>query len=143
MSKKFNPNLVKLHRSYTVEEIANLLRVHKNTVRAWLKEGLTAIDNKRPLLILGSVLRDFLQSRRNKYKKKCQAGEIYCVSCKSPQLPSADLIEYEAINDTTNRIIAICPKCGAVMNKFTNVLGFIQFQEHLGIKIPRVLKQLN
>ncbi len=30
-----NPRLVKLHRSYTVEQIARLFDLHKNTVRAW------------------------------------------------------------------------------------------------------------
>ena len=35
--KRLNPRRVKIHRSYTVEEVAMLFRVHKNTVRAWLK----------------------------------------------------------------------------------------------------------
>jgi hypothetical protein len=39
-----NPRLVKVHRSYAVEETARLLRVHKNTVRNWLKQGLALID---------------------------------------------------------------------------------------------------
>ena len=35
--KRLNPRRVKVHRSYTVEEVAKLFRVHKNTVRDWLK----------------------------------------------------------------------------------------------------------
>ena len=48
-----NPRLVKIHRNYSVEDIARLFDVHKNTVRSWLKQGLAAIDDRRPTLILG------------------------------------------------------------------------------------------
>jgi hypothetical protein len=43
-----NARLVKIHRNYSVEDISRLFRLHKNTVRNWLKEGLTAIDDRRP-----------------------------------------------------------------------------------------------
>ena len=143
MGKRFNPNLAKIHRSYTIEEIAQLFEVHKNTVRAWIKQGLSLNDDKRPIFILGSALRNFLQAKRSKHKQKCQPNEIYCVRCKSPQSPAAGLIEYEAINNTTSRIIAICPTCGGIINKYTNIRGLTLIQEQLGIAIPRILRQLN
>jgi hypothetical protein len=34
MSRRLNPRLIKIHRSYTVEEVAKLFALHKNTVRA-------------------------------------------------------------------------------------------------------------
>jgi hypothetical protein len=49
-----------------VEEIARLLVVHKNTVRNWLKQGLTAIDRHKPTVVLGSTLSHFLQDRRQR-----------------------------------------------------------------------------
>jgi Helix-turn-helix domain len=51
-----NPRLVKVHRNYSVEEVARLFGLHKNTVRNWLKLGLAAIDDRRPMLILGREL---------------------------------------------------------------------------------------
>jgi len=51
-----NPRRVKIHRSYSVEEMSRLLGVHKNTVRNWLKNGLEPIDDQRPTLIRGSDL---------------------------------------------------------------------------------------
>ena len=87
--KRRHPNhrLVKIHRSYTVEEIAILFSIHKNTVRQWIKGGLVTIDDKRPMLILGHVLVDFLKARRTKNKQKCKPGELYCVRCRSPKKP--------------------------------------------------------
>ena len=53
MAKNFNPNLAKINRSYTVEEVANLYSVHKNTVRNWINaQGLKTNDSLRPILIL-------------------------------------------------------------------------------------------
>jgi excisionase family DNA binding protein len=63
---KRHPNYrrVKIHRSYAVEQAARRLGVHKNTVRAWIKVGLPTIDDRRPILILGSDLIAFLRARR-------------------------------------------------------------------------------
>ena len=86
--KRRHPNyrLVKIHRNYTVEEIAKLFDIHKNTVRQWIKEGLETINDKRPMLILGPVLMAFLQARRLKNKQTCKPGELYCVRCRAPRL---------------------------------------------------------
>ena len=41
--RRLNPRRVKIHRCYTVEEVAKLFGAHKNTVRGWLKAGLPRI----------------------------------------------------------------------------------------------------
>ena len=46
--RRFNPRRVKVHRSYTVDEVARMFEAHKNTVRAWLRDGLKPIDQRRP-----------------------------------------------------------------------------------------------
>ncbi len=43
MAKLPNHRLVKIHRSYTVEDAARCLAVHKNTVRRWIKAGLPTV----------------------------------------------------------------------------------------------------
>ena len=60
-----------------MEEAARLFGTHRNTVRAWLKAGLKAIDGSRPVLILGSELRRFLDERRAKRKCPTPPGMIY------------------------------------------------------------------
>ena len=54
MRKRQHRRMVKIHRSYTVDEAARGLGVAKGTVRRWLNSGkLSAIEGLRPALILG------------------------------------------------------------------------------------------
>jgi transposase len=39
---------VKALRSYTIDEVARTLEVHRNTVCHWIKAGLPVIDDKPP-----------------------------------------------------------------------------------------------
>ncbi len=115
--RKRRPNyrLVKIHRSYTVEEVARLFGTHKNTVRAWVKAGLSTCDNKRPLLILGSELAAYLKVRRMKNKQPCQPGEIYCMRCRAPKRPAGEMAEYQPITQTLGNLIGICPDCESMI----------------------------
>ena len=111
--RKRRPNyrLVKIHRSYTVEEAARLLGTHKNTVRAWVKAGLPTCDSKRPIVILGRDLAAYLQARRTKNKRPCQPGEIYCVRCRAPKRPAGDMAECQPITASLGNLMGICPDC--------------------------------
>ena len=111
--RKRRPNfrLVKIHRNYTVEEVARLCSTHKNTVRAWVKAGLPTSDSKRPTLILGRELAAYLQARRTKNKRPCQPGEIYCVRCRAPKSPAGDMADYQPITERSGNLIGICPDC--------------------------------
>ena len=83
--RRYNPRRAKIHRSYTVEEVARLFEVHKNTVRAWLKSGLQPIDGRRPTLLLGPQLASFLHARREHKRQRCRPGELYCFRCRAPR----------------------------------------------------------
>ncbi|HNP51913.1 MAG TPA: helix-turn-helix domain-containing protein [Nitrosomonas nitrosa] len=112
-----NPRLAKIHRNYTIEETANLFRVHKNTVGSWIKQGLPVCGKKRPFLILGRDLRIFLEAKKVKNKRPCKPDEIYCVRCRVPKKPDADLIEYRTITNTLGNLVALCPDCESIMNR--------------------------
>ena len=131
-----NPRLVKIHRSYTIEDIAKLFRIHKNTVRHWLKDGLAAIDAKRPILILGRVLAAFLQARRVKNKRTCKAGELYCVRCRAPKSPAGGMAEYSPITSKFGRLAAICPDCESIMNRNVSIARIGEFRGKMDISFP-------
>lgn len=108
-----NPRLAKIHRSYTVDEIATLYGAHRNTVRAWIKRGLPILDNRRPVLVLGRHLRDFLQARREVNKRTCGPGRLYCVRCREPQRPKDSAVRYEPLTETLGNLVGRCPCCDA------------------------------
>ena len=137
-----NPRLVKIHRNYSVEEVALLLGVHKNTVSAWIKQGLPAIDDKRPMLILGRDLSHFLQAKRVKNKKPCQPGEIYCVRCRTPKIPAGNMVDYHSHTETLGNLFAICPDCGSGMNRRVNLAKLEQVQGEMDITMPQGLPRI-
>jgi hypothetical protein len=87
-----NPRRIKLHRNYSVEEVATLFRIHKNTVRHWLKQGLQPIDDQRPTLIRGPELVRFITERRKRLKQKCRLEEsgTLSVNCDSISKAATD-----------------------------------------------------
>ena len=142
--RKRHPNhrLVKIHRSYTVEEIADLFAIHKNTVRSWVKSGLATSDDKRPMLILGNDLAAFLQARRMKNKRPCKPGEIYCVRCRAPKFPAASMVEYTPVTEKFGNLVAICPDCGAIMNRRVSLAKIGQICGGMDISFPQALEHL-
>lgn len=137
-----NPRLVKIHRNYTVEEIAKRFGIHKNTVRHWLKDGLAVIDNRRPLLIQGRVLADFLQTRRVKNKRTCNLGELYCVRCRAPKSPAEGMAEYISVTGKFGRLVAICPDCESIMNRNVSMARIEEFQAKMDITFPEAVQRI-
>src|SRR5215831_9567026 len=116
-----NPRLVKIHWNYSVEDIARLFDVHKNTVRSWLKQGLAAIDDRRPTLILGRELLRFLHERRQRAKQSCSPGRIYCIACRAPKLPALKMADCTATGPLAGSLCGICPDCGRLIYRRVNL----------------------
>jgi hypothetical protein len=144
MTNKRHPNhrLVKQHRSYTVEEIARLFGNHRNTARRWIKAGLPTVDEKRPMLIRGTDLFEFLQSRRVKNKRRCKAGELYCFRCRTPRRPGGGMVEYRAITDVVGNLTAICPECGCLLHRIIAAAQFEQFRDESADSLPQALSHI-
>jgi hypothetical protein len=138
MSKRHpNPRLAKVHRNYTVEDVARLFGVHRNTVREWVKVGLPTNDNRRPMLILGVDLIAFLRMRRAKNKRTCQPGEIYCVRCRAPKAPAGDMADYQPVTDTLGNLIAICSDCDALMYRRVSLAKLAHVRGKLEITMSK------
>lgn len=143
-TRRLNPQLVKIHRTYSVQEIADRFKVHKNTVHVWIKSGaLLTVDKKRPLLVLGTVLADFIKARRLKNKQPCRAGEVYCVRCRTPQKPAGGIADYEPQTTTLGSLVAICPTCDSVIYRRVNLTNIDRVRGNLDITMPKELPQLS
>lgn len=115
-----NHRRVKIHRNHSVQDLANLFGVHKNTVRAWHRGGLEAVDDRRPILFRGDAVVRFLQARRAGGKTKLAPGEIFCLPCRAPRRPAGDMVEYVPATPTSGNLRAICPVCDRLMHRRCN-----------------------
>jgi excisionase family DNA binding protein len=118
-NRRANWRRIKGKYSYTVEEAARALNLHRNTVRNWVRRGgLAAMTGSRPHLILGAVLVEFLKGRRLAKKRKCGLGELYCLKCRAPRKPVAELIEHRPMASGRTRIVGMCSTCETLMHRF-------------------------
>jgi hypothetical protein len=137
-----NPRAVKIHRSYAVEEAAGTLRVHKNTVRAWIKRGLATIDSRRPILINGLDLFRFLTTERNKGKQHCAVGELYCVRCRAPKAPAGGMVDYLPITSTAGNLRGLCPDCGALIHRRVSLAQLRAIEGDLDVAFPQGVERI-
>ena len=118
--RKVDPRRVKIHRSYSVDEIARLLGVHKNTVRGWLRTGLQAIDDARPRLVRGEDLRTYLNGQIAARRRPCGRGEMFCFRCRIPRSPAGPAL-YRSKTALLGCLEGVCAVCGGRINRRASV----------------------
>ena len=116
-TRRVNPNRVKLNRSYSVDELARCLDVHKNTVRHWQSKGLDPIDRSRPVLFHGATVRAFLADRNSGRKQPCPPGTLYCFRCRLPRPPALNMVDFVAMVSGNGNLRAICDCCETIMHR--------------------------
>lgn len=135
--RRINPSRVKIHRSYTIDEAARCCDVHRGSVRRWIASGLPLCDDRRPYLIRGRDLRDFLQSRRVKAKQPCAPGQIYCVGCRAPVFPTDGMADYVPKTDITGDLVGLCPDCECLIHRRVNIAKLYLVMGDLDVAIPK------
>lgn len=136
--QRIDPRRIKLHRSYTIEELANLLGCHKNTARGWMKRGLKPLeDGKRPLLFQGREARSFLHDRRVRSKQKCGPDELYCFKCRGPRKPAAGMLDYRSSTALGGILSGLCADCSTLMFKRASLAAAERLTAILDVKFLR------
>lgn len=144
MSKRCrNPNLVKINRNYTFDELAAVFGVHKNTVAQWVKNGLPCLREQRPYLVLGVEARSYLQNQRGSKKQKCKPNELFCMRCKAPVQPAENFVEYMPITLTKGRLVGFCSLCECVINKFVSFDSLAVYSGVFDLLLPKELEHIN
>jgi hypothetical protein len=136
-----NRRRVKVRRAYTVDEVARTLEIAKVTVRRWLKSGLSSTDQRKPALIRGYDLPDFLKSRA-KPKQRCPPGHCYCVKCRSVRKPDGAIAEYIVLTASSGNLRAICPVCGSLMHRRTSAAQLELLRAQLEVTIVEASPRL-
>lgn len=141
-TRRQNYRLAKIHRSYTVPEVARLYGIHRNTVFNWIKEGLQVCDDRRPILILGRHLFEFLKAKRNKHRHTCAPGQIYCVRCRVPVAPAGAMVDLLPKTATTADLQGICPTCEAMVYRRVSVARLDAVKGILDVRLPEALQHI-
>lgn len=141
MSRCRGWRVVKSQQTYTVDEAARNQRVSKGTVRRWLKYGLKHLAEKRPLLIIGADLIEFLRSR-SVTKRKCRADEFFCFSCKEPRRPAFGAVELRQNHAGRHRLKALCCECSTVMHKAASLAMIDALNASGGISMEKASEPL-
>jgi DNA-binding XRE family transcriptional regulator len=115
--KTFNPNIIRADLSYSASDLAELLKVHKQTVLAWHKEGLPVIDSSKPYLFYGKELRAFIKTRQSNRKFKCSENEFYCFKCHQVRMSKDNTVNIRIKDEKHLNVLGICAVCGCRLNK--------------------------
>ncbi|MGH1471636.1 MAG: helix-turn-helix domain-containing protein [Cellvibrionaceae bacterium] len=138
-----NHNLIKIHRNYTYEELAEVFGIHKNTVATWVKNGLCCLQERRPYLILGGDAKAFLQKQRVSKKQTCKANEFYCLRCREPVKPVENFVSYIPISCTKGRLTGLCEHCESMVNKFVSYANVEKYSLIFSLEKPIGLEHIN
>ncbi|RYG87322.1 MAG: DNA-binding protein [Alphaproteobacteria bacterium] len=133
-ARRINPRLAKLHRAYSVIELAILLDVHRHTVRGWIKAGLPTVDRTRPVLIHGSEFQVWWGKRRKVAKRPLRPGQLYCFRCRQPKAPALGMVEYGATNAATGNLKALCETCGTMMHRSARLASIAAIMPNLDVR---------
>ena len=105
-------------RVYTYKSAARIVGVSLATFRKWPKEGLQVITDKRPYLVRGADLIDFLTKRMARNRHPMEQGQFLCMSCKGPRHAASGSIGYLPQTNLTGRLSALCGACGGKVGRF-------------------------
>lgn len=134
--KRYNTRRIKQAKSYDVNEVCELLGVHKNTVRGWVRdEGMKPIDDCRPMLFMGAELQAFLNERQIKKKRKCNFNQIYCFKCRSPQELAGKMADLTFKTDKIAHLAALCAVCLTPLNRNIKPADIPKFEKVLIIRM--------
>jgi hypothetical protein len=123
-----------MHLNYTVDEAARTVGTGKPAVRRWIERGLPVIDGRKPALIRGVDLLEFLKARA-KPKQTCPPGQCFCVKCKTSHPPDGGMAEFVQLTPTNGNLRGLCPVCGTMMHRRTSLMQLEQIRGVLAVSI--------
>lgn len=141
MPRRIDHRRISKHRNYTVADVASCLGVSRGTVRRWVKDGLSALQDCKPMLVLGGDLIDFLKARQKPHQN-CGLDECYCFSCRAPRPAAGGLVEFRRDTPTTGNLRALCAVCTTVMHKRVSASRLGELQSVLDVTIVQAFEPI-
>lgn len=128
MARRKLSRLVRMHEVYTAAEAAVLLGRTPRTVRRWItEEGLPSARDRRPWLIDGRDLKQFLDERDRDRQVTLAENEFYCLPCRAARVPALGLVVFLPDTPSLGRLQAFCPVCEREMFRSINRADLSRF----------------
>jgi hypothetical protein len=120
MAKRVSARKIKIHNQYTYQQAADALGVTVATVRSWKAQGLLVLDSQKPHLILGFALKEFLNRRTRKPKRRLVKDQFLCMTCSAPTRAYGGMADYHPYTEARGRLEALCEVCQGLCGKFAS-----------------------
>jgi integrase len=117
--KKRRPDYRKIRatKSYTISELAKATDREEATIREWIKDGLQTMDELRPTMLFGSVVRSWLREKWEKRRNPSPSDMMHCLHCKGSRQPLVGSVVIVPTGAGASRVSAVCLDCGSKMNR--------------------------
>jgi integrase len=102
---------------YAVNDLMSLYECSRNTVTAWVKEGMKPSDDKKPYVFNGAEVIRFHKERQERTKKQLRFGEFKCLHCKTATFPDISTIAFQVSGSKNSMISAQCFDCKEQVTK--------------------------
>jgi len=129
MGKRANPMAVKAALSYDINEAARALGVTPATIHNWIKDGLPVMAARKPYLILGTSIRDYLRTKREGKKRPLGQDQLYCTTCRAPRKPVNRAVTSQQIAPRTTLLKGVCESCGGTCTRMISTKDITRFAE--------------
>jgi hypothetical protein len=123
-----NIRRIKTNFSYTLDEVSEVLNIHKQTLYTWIKKGLKTIQGSYPNLIHGSDLISFISKKQSKRKHKCKDDEMFCFKCKAPRKSVKDAVKITSKKSTCLNLLGKCEVCEGIIYKNISTKNIGKYQ---------------
>lgn len=133
MARRYSTRGISAARVYTYKQAARIINVSEATFRKWPRQGLNVIIDKRPFLVRGADLIEFLKLRQTSKQKPTTKTQCFCMRCKAPCELRGAVATYSANNDLTGRLSGICADCGCKIGRFCSVSDLAELGQVLTI----------
>jgi hypothetical protein len=100
------------------------------------------LDSRRPFLVHGRDLAAFLLNRRQRDRRVCQPGEIYCVRCRVPRLPAGGIADYEPLMPGQGNLIGICPICECLIYRRVSLARLREAKGELDVRLKDAMPHI-
>ena len=134
MSKRANPMAVKDALTYTVDEAASSLGKTPATIRNWIKDGLPVMSTRKPCLMSGAAIREYLRAKYRNAKRPLGPDRLYCTVCREGRHPVDMAVKLAPMKPRTSLLKGICSRCGGTCTRMISTAKATDFARIFTIK---------